>query len=215
MGGIKCDFIKDKEEAKIMKNKCLLKIILIASIVFSSVIYASYNTNLQIQGDAYLRSNGDIRITGIEMVGGSNGASELYIPKLSKNTTSMFVTLPSNSTFQYAVTITNKDRESDYIVSSLEEISHNSNVTYEYELVVDESIIDAPQNSATETSKTYTITISNTTENLVEETLVLEYTFEELKYTASDLTYYNDLSTKCSSNRTAQCALDELASLIN
>ena len=197
-----------------MKNKYLLKIILVLSIVFSSVIYASYNTNLQMQGDAYLRANGDIRITGIEMVGGSNGASELYVPKFSKNTTSMFVTLPSNSTFQYAVTITNKDRASDYIVSNLEEISHNSNATYEYELKVDESIIDAPQNSATETAKTYTITISNTTENTIEEILVLEYTFEELKYTASDLTYYNDLSTKCNSNRTVQCALDELHTLI-
>ena len=199
-----------------MKNKGLLKIILVLSIVFSSVIYASYNTNLQMTGDAYLRSNGDIRITNITLKeeGISNGASELYVPKFSKNTTSMFVTLPSNSTFQYAVTITNKDRASDYIVSNLEEISHNSNVTYEYELVVEESIIDAPQNSATETAKTYTITISNTTENMVEETLVLEYTFEELQYTASDLTYYNDLSTKCSSNRTVQCALDELHTLI-
>ena len=197
-----------------MKNKYLLKIILVLSIVFSSVIYASYNTNLQMTGDAYLRSNGDIRITGIEMVGGSNGASELYVPKFSKNTTSMFVTLPSNSTFQYAVIITNKDRASDYIVSNLEEISHNSNATYEYELKVDESIIDAPQNSASEVSKTYTITISNTTENTIEETLVLEYNFEELKYTASDLTYYNDLSTNCSDNQTVQCALDELHTLI-
>ena len=192
----------------------VLNVVLIISVIFSSIIYASYNTNLQITGDAYLRSNGDIRITSIEMVGESNGASELYVPKFSKNTTSMFVTLPSNSTFQYAVTITNKDRASDYIVSSLEEISHNSNVTYEYELKVEESIIDAPQNSATEVSKTYTITISNDTENTVEETLVLEYTFEELKYTASDLTYYNDLSTKCNSNRTVQCALDELHTLI-
>ena len=212
--------MRKKEEVKFkdfFDRSRVMSLLLIISIMFSSITYAAYNTRLQMQGDAYLRAPGDIRITNVEMVGGSNGASELYVPKFSKNTTSMFVTLPAHSAFQYSVTFTNKDTTNDYIVSALSEISNTastSGVTYEYELVVNESIIDAPTGGSTEASKEYTITISNDTDTELIETLVLQYTFVELRYTATDLTYYNDLSTKCSGSQTVKCALDELRDLI-
>ena len=183
------------------------------SIVFSSIIYASYSTNLYITGDAYLRANGDIRITGVEMKGRSGEAYEFANYKFSKNTTSLFVNLPTGTYIDYAITITNK-KSKDQIVSKIDEIAHTSSATYTHDdLVIKETIIDAPLGSAVEATKVFTLRISNPTSSTIQETLVLQYTFEDLKYTASDLTYYNELSTKCSSNRTSQCALDELASL--
>ena len=196
-----------------MKNFNIIKIMLGLSIVFSSIIYASYSTNLYITGDAYLRANGDIRITGVEMKGRSGEAYEFANYKFSKNTTSLFVNLPTGTYIDYAITITNK-KSKDQIVSKIDEIAHTSSATYTHDdLVIKETIIDAPLGSAVEATKVFTLRISNPTSSTIQETLVLQYTFEDLKYTASDLTYYNELSTKCSSNRTSQCALDELASL--
>ena len=198
-----------------MKNFNIIKVVLSLSVVFSSIIYASYSTNLQISGDAYLRASGDIRITGIEMTGRSGEAFEFANYKFSKNTTSLFVNLPAGTYIDYAITITNK-KSKDQIVSKIDEIAHTSSATYIHDdLVINETIIDAPLGSATEANKIFTIRISNSMSETIQETLVLQYTFEDLKYTASDLTYYNELSTKCFSIQTAQCALDELASLIN
>ena len=195
-----------------MRKVGVLKVILSLSVAFSSIIYASYSTSLQVSGDAYLRASGDIRITGIEMTGRSGEAYEFANYKYSKNTTSLFVNLPAGTYIDYAIMVTNK-KSKDQIVSKIEEIAHTSSATYTHDdLVVNETIIDAPLGSATE--KIFTIRISNPTSETIQETLVLQYTFEDLKYTASDLTYYNELSTKCSSNRTSQCALDELAELI-
>ena len=198
-----------------MRNFNIIKIILGLSVVFSSIIYASYNTSLQVSGDAYLRASGDIRITGIEMTGKSEEAYEFANYKYSKNTTSLFVNLPAGTYIDYAITITNK-KDKDQIVKKIDEIAHTSSATYTHDdLVINETIIDAPLGSETGATKVFTIRISNPTSETIQETLVLQYTFEDLKYTASDLTYYNELSTKCFSNRTSQCALDELASLIN
>ena len=198
-----------------MKKFNSLKIILGLSVIFSSIIYASYSTNLQISGDAYLRANGDIRITNIEMTGRSGEAFEFANYKYSKNTTSLFINLPVGTYIDYAITVTNK-KSKDQVVSKIEEIAHTSSATYTHDdLVINETIIDAPLGSETEATKIFTIRISNPTSETIQETLVLQYTFEDLKYTASDLTYYNELSINCFSNRTSQCALDELAELIN
>ena len=192
-----------------MKNKYLLKVILVLSIVFSSIIYASYNTNIQMTGDAYLRSPGDIRITGIELVGKSGDAYEEFVPKYTKNTTSLFSVLPSGTYIQYAITITNKSEE-DYVISQIEEISHNENLTYEYDIELENDLIKGMTESV-ETTKIVTIKISNDSTTEQHETLVLEYIFEEPKYSASELTYSNS-ATSC---KTAQCALDELATLLS
>ena len=197
-----------------MRKFNILRLILGVSVIFSSVIYASYSTSLQVSGDAYLRARGDIRITGVEMTGRSGEAYEFANYKYSKNTTSLFVNLPPGTYVDYVITITNK-KSKDQIISKIDEIAHTSSATYTHDdLAVNETIIDAPLGSVTEANKVFTIRISNPTSDTIQETLVLQYTFEDLKYTASDLTYYNELSTKCSSNRASQCALDELAGLI-
>ena len=136
-----------------MKNFNIIKIVLSLSIVFSSMIYASYSTNLYITGDAYLRANGDIRITNIEMTGRSGEAFEFANYKYSKNTTSLFVNLPSGTYIDYAITITNK-KSKDQVVSEIKEISplEKGGIYTHNDLVIKETIIDAPLGSATETT---------------------------------------------------------------
>ena len=191
-----------------MKNKGLLKIILVLSIVFSSVIYASYNTNLQIEGDAYLRAHEGLRISNIEAVGGSNGAYEKYSSKFTKYTTSMFVELPPSSSFTYQVTIENTSSK-NYIVSNITTLSNsgeeNSNLEITNNLTVGKALVSSNQKT------TFEIEFRNNseTETIEEEILVLEYDFLQITH-ASQLTL-NSSYTSC---QTVQCALDELDSLL-
>ena len=191
-----------------MKNKYLLKIILIVSIVFSSVIYASYNTNLQMEGDAYLRAHEGLRISNVEAVGGSNGAYEKYSSKFTKYTTSMFVELPPSSSFTYQVTIENTSSK-NYIVSNITTLSNsgeeNSNLEITNNLTVGKALVSSNQKT------TFEIEFRNNseTETIEEEILVLEYDFLQITH-ASQLTL-NSSYTSC---QTVQCALDELDSLL-
>ena len=191
-----------------MKNKGLLKIILVLSIVFSSVIYASYNTNLQMEGDAYLRAHEGLRISNVEAVGGSNGAYEKYSSKFTKYTTSMFVELPPSSSFTYQVTIENTSSK-NYIVSNITTLSNsgeeNENLEITNSLTVGRALVSSNQNT------TFEIEFRNNleTETIEEEILVLEYDFLQITH-ASQLTL-NSSYTSC---QTVQCALDELDSLL-
>ena len=191
-----------------MKNKGLLKIILVLSIVFSSVIYASYNTNLQMEGDAYLRAHEGLRISNVEAVGGSNGAYEKYSSKFTKYTTSMFVELPPSSSFTYQVTIENTSSK-NYIVSNITTLSNsgeeNSNLEITNNLTVGKALVSSNQNT------TFEIEFRNNseTETIEEEILVLEYDFLQITH-ASQLTL-NSSYTSC---QTVQCALDELDNLL-
>ena len=191
-----------------MKNKGLLKIILVLSIVFSSVIFASYNTNLQMEGDAYLRAHEGLRISNVEAVGGSNGAYEKYSSKFTKYTTSMFVELPPSSSFTYQVTIENTSSK-NYIVSNITTLSNsgeeNENLEITNSLTVGRALVSSNQNT------TFEIEFRNNleTETIEEEILVLEYDFLQITH-ASQLTL-NSSYTSC---QTVQCALDELDSLL-
>ncbi len=185
-----------------------MSLVLLMAITISTIIYASFNTRLQITGEAYLRAKKDIRITGIELVGSSNSAYETYTSRYTTDTTTIYATLPAKSYIEYAITITNKS-DVDYVVSKIQEISHNSSVTYTNNLKVNEDVIDA-MSSSSGTDKVFNIKITNNTTSLQKETLFLQYTFEEATYTASQLSYSNN-ATSC---KTVQCALDELAGMV-
>ena len=104
-------------------------IVLLTSIIVTTIVYSAFSTQLQIMGEAIVRSDNDIRITNVKIETQSNGAYETYNNKYTKDTTSMFVTLPSNSSITYEVEITNKT-EDEYKMNRLEEISNdNSNIT--------------------------------------------------------------------------------------
>ena len=182
--------------------------LLLFSVLSATIVYSAMNTKLQIQGEAVLRSKNDIRVTGLEKMEYTNGAYDTYNSKYSKDTVSMFVTLPANSSITYEFKITNKS-DIDYIVSQVKQISHNNNVTYTNSLKVNDDVIDYAASNSAGTEKTFTIKITNNTATTQVETLSLQFVFEEATYKASQLSYSN-VATSC---KNAQCAIDELAKL--
>ena len=92
-----------------MKSRnMLIGIVLLTSIIFTSIVYAAFNAQLTIEGQAIVRSDQDIRITNISISNTTNGAYETYNNKYNKDVTFMYVKLPSNSSITYEVEITNK-----------------------------------------------------------------------------------------------------------
>jgi len=151
--------------------------------LFTSYGYAALNTKLSISGEAYIRVEEDIRVTNLKLSSISNGGYETYNSKFSKDTISMFVTLPSNSSATYEVEITNSSSK-DYFLKNV--ISNNSN----YE-IIDSKIYDL---FAANNTKLIHVKINNkeaTTKNVF-----LNITFEFLKdenptITLADLPKWN------------------------
>lgn len=186
-----------------------MSVLLLFSILGTTIVYSAFSTQLQIQGDAILRSDNEIRITGVEFKDSSNGAYETYNSRYTRDTASIFATLPANSSITYTVKVTNKS-DRDYVISKIDEISHNTNLTYTSSLKVNETEIEYPESVDLIVPFEFEIVITNNTQNTQEETLSLQYTFSEVTYKASQLSYEN-ASTSC---KTIQCALDELSTLI-
>ena len=78
------------------RKNILVSSLLLISIILATTIYSAFSTSLQIDGEAIVRSNNNIRITGIRITNQVNGAYEEFNNKYTKETTSMFVILPFN-----------------------------------------------------------------------------------------------------------------------
>lgn len=160
-----------------MKNyKNLFIIIGIFLIVlFNSTIYGALNTDMFIDGDAYVRVDENIRITGIKVLEQLGGAYEIYNSDYSKDTTSLQVALPSvDSMITYEVTVINKDTANYELYNIIEESYTNNEIMYE--------ILDLEKGTIVDGKTTYTFrikltTIENDSEN--KGTLVLKYMFKE------------------------------------
>ena len=105
-------------------------IILLIGIVFTSVGYAAMNTSMQVSGEAIVRVNSNIRVTGLEFVGSESGGTEQYNSKYSKDTTTFGIKLPNvGSKIKYNVTITNKGNIDQTVYQILKEsISNNEKI---------------------------------------------------------------------------------------
>lgn len=149
-------------------------ILVVFSIVFLSYGYAALNTSFSISGDAYVRVDADIRITGLSRVESVSGAYETYNGKYSKDSTSMFVTLPnSDSTLTYEVSVTNKS-SSYYILTEIVPLSYtNSNIAYE---IIDANVgsVINPNSTVKFKVKFYYSSVDFSNKN---NTLVLNYKF--------------------------------------
>lgn len=148
----------------------LLGIVLLTSILLTTIVYSAFNTQLNIEGEAIVRSEQNIRITNISISNTSNGAYETYNSKYNKDVTYMYVTLPAYSSISYDVEITNKN---DYIndISKLSQESHtNPNVNISISLQTSDTV-------EANSKKTFTITLTNNTESEQQETLVYQYGF--------------------------------------
>ena len=147
-----------------------MSIVLLTSIILTTLVYSAFGTKLQIDGDLIVRSNNDIRVTNISIKETMGSAYETYNNKYTKNTTSMFVTLPSNSSITYEVEITN-DSNTEYKINTLEELTNsNSNITIET-LLTNKTIFES------NTASKYIITLSNNTSNEENISLVYKYNF--------------------------------------
>ena len=131
---------------------------------------------MQINGEAIVRSDNDIRITGVKIINQTNNAYETYNNKYTKETTSMFVTLPSNSSITYEVEITNKS-DKKYSLTNIEILSNtNNNITYE----ISANKYDIYESN---TVSKINIFIKNDTDDFEEEILAIKFTFKESQAT--------------------------------
>ena len=123
-----------KKNIKIFKKNSKLNNILfyflIFVILFLSVGYASMNTTLNIKGRGYFRVSDWIRITSFNLAS-SNGGTENYNSKYSKNELISSVNLPSNSTITYNFTIENFSEKYGYIKNITETQYSNNGISYQ------------------------------------------------------------------------------------
>lgn len=139
------------------------------AILFTSYGYAAVNTKLSISGDAYVRVESDIRITGIRLTNATN-ASEIFQSNYSKNTITTGVRLNDTaSVMTYEYTVKN-DTNEDYLITAIKELSNvNQNINYTNTALV-KTVIPA------HSSKTFQLSFTTTASSQT-TTLALEFTF--------------------------------------
>lgn len=191
---------------RIIKKRALLfsSIGMFLVILCISICYASLNTEMMINGEAYVRVEEDIRVIGIKMLSVENEAYETYNSKYTKNSTNMYATLPNkDSTITYQVTIKNKSSDV-YIISEITDELTNSDITY---TVDDYKIGQAiPKESTITINITFKYSSSTLQPNITAQIATINYKFE--KPYAMQLEFDNsNVDTTCTD---VQCALDEL-----
>ncbi len=144
----------------------VVSITIFLCLLFTSFGYAALNTELSISGEAYVRVDSEIRVTGLKLSSITNGGYETYNSKYSKDTASMFVNLPANGSAIYELAITNNSAN-DYYLKNI--VSSNSN----YELL-DGKVYDVFSSNST---KTIRIKIKNTTSGAKNISINLEFEF--------------------------------------
>lgn len=180
--------------------------ILICSI---SIVCASYNQTMMINGDAMLRVDADIRVTDIKLLESTNEAYETYKSGYSKNSVNMYVSLPNiNSTITYEVTVTNKSGYL-FIISEITDSLVNENIIYE---ITDYKLGEGIGYSS-EIKFKITFKFKDGIKELPSDySQITSILFKFERPYASYLSYDNSKSgTKCTD---VQCALDELYELL-
>ncbi len=142
------------------------------SLFFTTIVYSAFSTQLQIRGEAIVRSDQMIRITGLRLSEVTNNAYETYNSKYEKDTTSLYVTLPASSSMTYEITIANKNSLLMYRLKELLPlINNNPNVTIEYGIKTGDCI-------TSNSTKSFTIKLTNNTSSEQTLTLITQYKFE-------------------------------------
>ena len=157
------------------KLKWNRKLSILVLIMFITVSFASFNTNLFINGKAYVRVDKDIRITNIRLLETEYNGYENTNSEYTVNSVSMDVSLPRQaSSLTYEVTITNVSDKRYKITDIIEDSYNNKDVKYE--------LVDASIGNIVEphTTKTFQVKFTNN-KTVVEEDDVYEtktYTFD-------------------------------------
>ena len=157
------------------KLKWNRKLSILVLIMFVTVSFASFNTNLFIDGKGYVRVDKDIRITNIRLLESEYNGYENTSSEYTNRTISTDVSLPRQaSSVTYEVTVSNVSDKRYKITDIIEESYDNRNVKYE--------LIDASIGNIVEphTEKTFKVKFTNNV-TVVEEDDVyqtLTYTFD-------------------------------------
>lgn len=195
-----------------MNNKNITFLIILSFFVISSItlVYSSFSTQLITNGEAYVRPDDEIRVTGVELLSATEKAYENYNSNYDKYGVFLYPCLPTlTSTITYKITVTNKSSDT-YIISEIsEELGSNENITYTIDYEIGEGISGNSTREITVTFKykdTVTTLPSTTTTN------------SNIKFTFSIpqayMLYYDNSNTGIDCDN-VQCALDYIKSIQN
>lgn len=157
-----------------IKNKTLffITVTTFASLLFTSYGYAALNTNLSITGEANFRVDDNVRITDLKLISASDGAYETYNNKFSKNSITVFVTIPSNGSITYEIDVTNKTSDDYYLKKLVAENFSNSAISYN----INFEVYDLVDKGST---KKVSLVLRNDNDQVQTTTLDLSYQFEK------------------------------------
>ena len=170
-----------------MKKVSLYSILIIfIAVAFVTISFASFNTNLYVNGSGVLRAQAEIRVTNIVNKAYHGEAIENFNPNFDVDKTNVSVNLPtSNSSVEYTVTVKNYgDRAFLPEIKVLSEVNPNVVIT----ISDGTTTYNLPNNNmnyefAANEEKTFTITISNkpgTTNNNVVVSLEYEFMHDDV-----------------------------------
>jgi len=155
------------------KRKIIISVLVFLIVIFTSFGYAAVNTSLSISGEAYVRVEENIRVTGIKVISSENGGYATYNPKYSKDTTTMFVTLPNiDSSVTYEIEVTNNTGKKIQVIDIMNELSNNKNVSYTIRNLDKYQIYN-------DTVINFSVTLNNKSSFEQSETLRLKYNIKE------------------------------------
>ena len=116
-----------------MKNKYIIPLLALAfvSVLSITIGFAALNTELSISGEAYVRPDYDTRITGLTFKGTEDQGLEKYKYKFTKNSITLFASLPTqNSSITYEIDIKNNTNK-DYGITNITGLQSNLEYTIE------------------------------------------------------------------------------------
>ncbi len=162
--------MKDKVK-KYFKERYKI-ILLIIALCTVTVVSAAYDEEMTITGNGIIRVDADIRVTNVKLIDKTGESYEEYNSRYSKDKTSMFVVLPSNTAITYEVEITNKNINNYYLKQIELENELEEGITYDILNYNSEELIDK------NTTKKLQIQIKNTSNDTKTTNLILKYIFE-------------------------------------
>ncbi len=139
-----------------------------------SIGHAALNTTLSISGTATARAKSDIRVSNLVYKSASEGGSEEFSSRYSKETTTTGVILPNeNSTVTYTVTIHNYS-DTVYLLEEIQTVEDsNTDITYTFSPEVVGESIEPDQDL------TFDITFTGSSSDKKNKSLILKYIFKE------------------------------------
>ena len=181
---------KNKFDKKI--RFILLALMCFSLFYFQTMVYSALNSTMGIAGDAYVRVDENIRVSGINLVGVENSALELYSPSYSKNTIKTGIRLDSlDGIVNYKFVVSNfsdVDMEINKITSN---VDNNEFISYELiDYAIDDKIA-AGEVKEINMRFRYNSSVTSLPSNTVDE-VVLEFEFDRygLPMLAANDTWY-------------------------